>query len=194
VVAIDLNDPTWATKHFPDQRFDHVVIADVLEHLLSPLETLTQAVSLLTEEGSVVVSLPHVGNNGVVACLLTYDFDYRDWGLLDRTHLRFFALKNIVRLVEQAGLKIIDVAFVIKAPEKTEFAERWKSLPVLTRVALSRNKCGNVYQVVFKAVRKSASGRPIDLETAKIPAPAKRRGLFKSKRIRKVARALGIRM
>ncbi len=191
VVPVDLNDTTWHTKHFPTQRFDHVVIADVLEHLVAPLDTLRQAASLLTEDGSVVVSLPHVGNNAIIACLLTYEFDYRDWGLLDRTHIRFFAMKNIVQLVDEAGLKVVDVRFVVKPPEKTEFAKRWKSLPRLTRLALSRNKYGSVYQVVFKAVRKSASVNEVDLETVAIPRNFGNPRLFRSKRVAKLAHALG---
>lgn len=193
VVPADLNDHTWADALFPTERFDAVVIADVLEHLLEPQETLKQVVKLLNPEGAVVVSLPHVGHNVILACLMTHDFEYREWGLLDKTHLRFFAIKNIKRLVDEAGLKIVDVRFVIRRPDQTEFNARWTALSKLTREALSQNKYGLIYQVVFKAVRKEAQGAAVDLETIDIPRPFVKPKLFGSKRLGKLAQSVGLR-
>lgn len=203
VFSSDLNDPNWHKDLEGCGRFDAVVIADVLEHLLDPLTTLKSAASLLTNDGAVVVSLPHIANNAIIACLLTSDFDYREWGLLDKTHLRFFAIENIKRLVAQAGLKIVDVRFVVKPPETTEFAERWQRLSESLRQELSVNRFGWVYQVVFRAVRKDAPGTAIDLASVEVPGPSlaqppaprrKRRGLMRSKRVRRFASRLGFDM
>ena len=45
--------------------------------------------------------------------MLQEDFEYRNWGLLDRTHIRFFGIKNIQALFENAGLKIVHAEFVV---------------------------------------------------------------------------------
>jgi hypothetical protein len=34
------------------------------------------------------------------------DFEYTDWGIRDRTHLRFFTKKSMVRFFEDNGLRI----------------------------------------------------------------------------------------
>lgn len=163
VFQSDLNDPAWADALMQAQLYDTVVAADVLEHLYDPLQTLTTLRSLLAEDGYVVISLPHVGHNAIIACLLDEDFAYQDWGLLDRTHIRFFGLKNIQTLFSDAGLKIIDAQFVITAPEKSEFYEKWRKLPDTTKHELEKNAYGNVYQVVLKGVSKDNPTKELDL-------------------------------
>lgn len=171
VIQADLNAPDWAAA-FGNERFDAIVMTDVLEHLYDPWKTLADATTLLMPEGAVIVSLPHIGHSAVLAALLDERFDYQPWGLLDKTHIRFFGLRNVRELADGAGLKIIDAGFMVKLPEQTEFAAAWKRLPEATRAALTANPHGQVYQVIFKAVRNAASGRAIDLLEVALPAPA----------------------
>jgi len=147
----DLNDPDWP-KLLDGELFDAVVAADVLEHLYDPLAALKAMRTLLSPEGSVIVSLPHVGHAAIVACLLDENFEYREWGLLDRTHIRFFGIKNMQDIFDQAGLKIISAEFVVRHPELTEFSQRWLSLSEDARRVALANPYGQVYQVVIKAV------------------------------------------
>jgi 2-polyprenyl-3-methyl-5-hydroxy-6-metoxy-1,4-benzoquinol methylase len=171
VYPCDLNDPEWPAKLSGSEKFEVVVAGDVLEHLYDPWATLSTLKSLLADDGHVVISLPHAGHNAVVACLLTGDFEYQPWGLLDKTHIRFFGIKNIQRLFNDAGLKIVEADFVVKAPEQTEFANRWRQLSSNTRQALISNEFGTIYQVVVKAVLHSAPGKSLRLESLPIPAP-----------------------
>ncbi len=158
VIKLDLNAPDW-TEHLRNEGpFEVVVIADVLEHLNDPWQVLADAKCLLAPGGYVVVSLPHVGHCAIIACLLDGDFEYRDWGLLDRTHIRFFGILNIQHLFERAGLSIIDVHFVVKDPEDTELAEHWRRLPASTQTMLAQGPHARVYQVVVKAA--ASNGRP----------------------------------
>jgi 2-polyprenyl-3-methyl-5-hydroxy-6-metoxy-1,4-benzoquinol methylase len=163
VHQVDLNDSGWIERIRWEGRFDVVLAADVLEHLYNPLAVLKAMKELVRDRGCIIVSLPHVGHSAVVACLIEEDFEYRDWGLLDRTHIRFFGIKNIQTLFEQAGLKIVHAEFVMRDPEATEFAERWERMPEGIRVALATNPFGSVYQVVLKAVPNEAEGDGISL-------------------------------
>lgn len=163
VYQVDLNDTSWPERVRDEGQFDVVLAADVLEHLYNPLAVLEAMKALVSEQGCLVVSLPHVGHSAIVACLMEEDFEYRDWGLLDRTHIRFFGIKNMQALFEQAGLKIVCAEFVIRAPEETEFAEQWKRLPENTRLVLATNPFGEVYQVVLKAVPKESDGEGVSL-------------------------------
>lgn len=117
VHRLDLNDPDWPAI-LEGRQFDNIVIADVLEHLYDPWATLERALPLLRDDGSIVISLPHVGHASVMACLLDSDFEYRECGLLDRTHIRFFGMKNIQSLVEEAGLRIADFALFCESQSK----------------------------------------------------------------------------
>ncbi|MGH7223869.1 MAG: class I SAM-dependent methyltransferase [Gemmataceae bacterium] len=91
---------------FPPASFDAVVFADVLEHLLDPWRVLREAVEMLAEDGVVVASIPNVQNLDVLRRLLRGRWDYRERGILDFGHLRFFTLHSIRTLFAQAGLTL----------------------------------------------------------------------------------------
>jgi hypothetical protein len=117
----------------------------------------------------VVVSVPHIGHNVVIACLIEENFDYQDWGLLDKTHIRFFGIHNIQRLFNDAGFKIVDAKFIIRPPERTEFADRWRRVSGQLKQTLAHNRFGNVYQVVIKAKLDSAPEKGLKLWSLPVP-------------------------
>ena len=129
VIVADLNDTNWNKVIDENQKFDVVLAADVLEHINDPLLCLKNMTELLNKNGEIVISLPHIGHAVIAGCLWEGDFEYREWGLLDKTHIRFFGIKNVEKLIDDAQLKIIDVRFVIRSPDQTEFYERWSQLP-----------------------------------------------------------------
>ena len=162
VMQADLNSSEWPAI-LKNYQFDVVLAADVLEHLYDPWSSLKRMVPLINENGYIVISLPHVGHAAVAACLINGDFDYRDWGLLDKTHIRFFGFKNIEDLFAQANLKIIEARYVTKPPEKSEFASSWAKLPLRVKMALMSAKHAQVYQVVVKAVPLHYAGESVTL-------------------------------
>jgi SAM-dependent methyltransferase len=91
---------------FPPASFDAILFADVLEHLIDPWRVLREAADLLRPEGVVIASIPNIQNADVIRRLLSGRFDYRERGILDRGHLRFFTLRTIHHLFKQAGLTI----------------------------------------------------------------------------------------
>ena len=135
----DLNDLAWVRVLGADSKFDVVVAADVLEHVYEPLTVLSAMKELLEERGYLVISLPHVAHSVIHACLFNEDFDYNDVGLLDRTHIRFFGIKNIQKLFDDAGLKIIHAEFVVRNPEHTEFSKLWAKTSQELRDVLAGN-------------------------------------------------------
>lgn len=171
VYSCDLNDPKWSSKLSNSDKFEVVVAGDVLEHLYDPWTTLRNLQTLLTDEGYVVVSLPHVAHNAIVASLLTGSFEYQPWGLLDKTHIRFFGIKDIQKLFDDAGFKIVEADFVVKTPAQTEFALCWRQLESITQKVLDSNRFGNIYQVVVKAAPKSSPGKGLQLDMQPIPLP-----------------------
>jgi 2-polyprenyl-3-methyl-5-hydroxy-6-metoxy-1,4-benzoquinol methylase len=172
VIVADLNEPNWNKLIDINQKFDVVVAADVLEHINDPLGCLKNMTTLLNENGSIVISLPHIGHAVISACLWEGDFEYREWGLLDRTHIRFFGIKNVEKLIDDAQLKIIDVRFVIRSPDQTEFHERWSRLSHVLKKNILKSPYACIYQIVLKAVPKDVQGIALTLTKVPIPKPS----------------------
>ncbi len=163
VMQADLNSSDWPNLVNDKEKFDVIVAADVLEHLYDPWKALQRMVPFINANGYLVISLPHVGHAAVISCLINGDFAYRDWGLLDRTHIRFFGLKNIEALFAQANLKIIEVKYITTSPEETEFAASWSKLSTTIQDTLMNCKDTEIYQVVIKAVPIDYAGDAMSL-------------------------------
>jgi predicted TPR repeat methyltransferase len=86
-----------------------IVLADVLEHLRSPASALQLVRNSLADDGHVFISVPNIANITVRLGLLFGIFEYRDRGILDYTHLRFYTLRTIRREVETAGFRILEL-------------------------------------------------------------------------------------
>ena len=129
-------------------KFDVLILADVLEHLYDPWRTLGELSECIKEEGSIIVSLPHVGHAAISGCLLSSRFPYRSCGLLDKTHIRFFGLDDMDSLFRGAGLGVSDAAFIELHPSDTELAYFWEILSKETKATLRRPRHSDIYQVV----------------------------------------------
>jgi 2-polyprenyl-3-methyl-5-hydroxy-6-metoxy-1,4-benzoquinol methylase len=91
----------------PPASLDVVLCLDVLEHLIDPWTTAKRLAGLLKPGGVLIASIPNVRHFRVVLPLLFRGrWTYSDFGLMDRTHLRFFTKGSAVELIEQAGLRI----------------------------------------------------------------------------------------
>jgi 2-polyprenyl-3-methyl-5-hydroxy-6-metoxy-1,4-benzoquinol methylase len=87
--------------------FDCIVFNDVLEHMVDPYSALEFAKELLSNSGVIVASIPNVRFFDNVWSLLVHkNWEYRDAGILDRTHLRFFTRRSIEKMFADAGLRI----------------------------------------------------------------------------------------
>ena len=86
-----------------EEEFDAIILGDVLEHLTEPLVALRKLRPLLADHGELYTSIPNIQHYSIFRRLLKGDFQYRESGLLDATHLRFFCLANIDKLLLDAG-------------------------------------------------------------------------------------------
>ena len=106
VVCDNLNryDPTRA-----NYRYDCIIFADILEHLISPWSVLQKFSSVLSEGGTIIASIPNMAHPWVISQLQKGLFRYEPSGLLDITHLRFFTKTTIFQMFYRAGLKITNL-------------------------------------------------------------------------------------
>ena len=110
VVVEDLEGLVTRHERVDGAPFDCVIFADVLEHVRDPWSALRWASHQLAPDGVVVASLPNVRHVETFWSLLVRNtWPYKDFGLFDRTHLRFFARGNLAELFEPAGFRILDV-------------------------------------------------------------------------------------
>ena len=94
-------------RDFAPRSLGAILCLDVLEHLIDPWTTVRRLSALLTPNGVLIASLPNVRNTAVVFPLLFRGrWSYRPFGLLDRTHLRFFTRETAVALLETGGLRV----------------------------------------------------------------------------------------
>ena len=136
-----------------DESFDVVLCGDVLEHLRDPLGALRSAVRKLKPEGVVVASLPNVAHGDVRLALLRGSFRYRDLGLLDRTHIRFFTLETARELFRDAGLLVVDTKRVIVPLFGSELDVPRHDVLQSTVDEILTDPEAESYQFVVKAVR-----------------------------------------
>jgi len=128
VVVADL-DRADLTQLFAGQRYDRIVLADVLEHLKNPERILQQCHQLLQAGGQLLTSVPNVAYCGLLAELLQGEFKYRPEGLLDNTHLRFFTRQSLHRFFAQHGWQVKTSQTTTRDVLASEFKGQFDLLP-----------------------------------------------------------------
>ena len=104
-VLVDFYDRV--ANEIPDNYFDLIVVNDVIEHIENPWAFLQSIKKKMTANASIVLSIPNVRYySNLKELLYLKDWEYKDAGILDITHLRFFTEKSIVRLLNECGFKI----------------------------------------------------------------------------------------
>lgn len=99
-----------ALAELPDRHYDCIVIADVLEHLENPWEILKSLKQKLATGGKLVASIPNIQNWQILLNLIEGEWAYKNEGILDLTHLRFFTRKSVEELFWTAGFSITNIS------------------------------------------------------------------------------------
>ncbi len=95
---------------FPQEKFDCIVFADVLEHLVSPESVLDDAFNMLTDEGTLIISTPNIRHvTAFWSIFVLGNFPRKDRGIFDKTHLRWFTKNELKRLFEGSDHEIVGI-------------------------------------------------------------------------------------
>ena len=86
--------------------YDMVLLADVLEHVLSPGTLMSQARDVLSPTGTALICVPNMAHWYPRFRATVGMFDYDQRGILDATHVRFFTRRSLVKLIERRGFAI----------------------------------------------------------------------------------------
>ena len=92
----------------PDDYFDVIYFNDVLEHLIDPYLVLDKIKCKLSSDGVIISSIPNIRYHNVfIKLLFKKEFEYQSYGVLDKTHLRFFTKKSIKNMYINLGYDVI---------------------------------------------------------------------------------------
>ena len=90
-----------------DEDYDVIIAADVVEHLFNPAQFLRQAKQHIRNNGKIIVSFPNIAHLSVRRKLLFGRFTYRELGIFDRSHLRFFTMREGIALLRARGVEVL---------------------------------------------------------------------------------------
>lgn len=107
-------------------RFDTIIFADVLEHMVDPWSVLKEIVKHLETGGCIIGSIPNVRHIDTLFSLIFRGrWPYRERGIHDRTHLRFFTKRNIKELFDNAGLNMKIVKTNYRFVDRSHYMNRF---------------------------------------------------------------------
>ena len=154
-------------NQLPGQQFDVILMADVVEHLKDPQALLRRLKPRLRDTGYLLMSVPNGAHGSLALDVLDGRWQYRDTGLLDRTHLHFFDKDSLAAFLEPVGFFIAQLDRTIVHPRDTEMKTPWDSYPREVTAYLEKvNPEYQTYQFVIKAHPMSAAGWRKGLEDA----------------------------
>ncbi|MCB1614660.1 MAG: class I SAM-dependent methyltransferase [Pseudomonadales bacterium] len=97
-------DAIEALSELPDNKFDAIFFLDILEHLIDPYSLLSACNQKLSDNGVLISSIPNIR---YYRALKNYVFkgqwEYKDQGLMDITHIRFFTHSSIGNMFKRLG-------------------------------------------------------------------------------------------
>lgn len=149
----DIENFKWLEELKADS-YDYIIFADVLEHLHIPLEVLKRCNGILKDDGSIIMSVPNIAHNSIIIDLINDEFKYGDIGLLDNTHISFFAYKSLKRMIHEAGYRAMNERAVYSKVGENEIKNTYTSVTKDFAKALREREKGNVYQFVFEVKKK----------------------------------------
>lgn len=144
----NVEDYEWVSE-FNQEEFDYIILADVLEHLNNPTEVLKSIISFIKADGKILVSVPNIAHNAIIRSLYMNKFQYQEWGILDKTHVRFFAKDTLEKMILESGLYICNRFATYYNDEMTGILENERTDDAEFEALLSQRPYANVYQFVY---------------------------------------------
>lgn len=87
--------------------YEYIVMADVLEHLVNPEQTLKKLLKISSNKTKLIISLPNVACWAMRKQLFFKgDFEYQESGLLDKTHLHFYTVNTLPKMLSDNGWRV----------------------------------------------------------------------------------------
>ncbi len=129
VISTDLDRGLGPLPRISSGQFDRIVLLDRLEHLKDPTPLLEDCRHLLAPRGKLIASVPNAVNFTVRLMVLFGVFRYKNRGILDWSHLRFYTRKTIRELLCKRGYRITGCHYTV-IPLERKVPLRPESVPL----------------------------------------------------------------
>lgn len=163
IYIADMADSSSSTYEelYRKEAFDHILMADILEHVTDPTEIILLYEKLLKVGGTILVSVPNFANISVSLNLLNNHISYSDMGILDNTHLKWYTRPSFVQWIKQIN-DVYDDIFLdceyigATTDDYDEFSKGiLEQYPELYCI-LAKNNNFKSFQILFKLTKQEA--------------------------------------
>ncbi len=90
---------------------DGALLVNVLEYLYNPWDFMVRLRPYLSEQGQVLISVYNLCNLMLMDGISKGIFPYAEEGLLDITHIRFFTLRELLKLCQETGYRVAKLQY-----------------------------------------------------------------------------------
>jgi SAM-dependent methyltransferase len=102
------NQSTATLKEFEGEKFDVILLLDIIEHLARPVEFLSDLRAFCHPSTTLLISVPNIAHWAVRLLMLAGRFEYMERGPLDATHLHFFTRRHLKKSIESVPGYLIE--------------------------------------------------------------------------------------
>ncbi len=130
-------------KEILNEKFDLIILPEVLEHIFDPIYVLRNSSVILKPEGEIIITTPNflIWTNRVN--FLFGFFRYEKEGMFDFGHIRWFTYPYLKKVLAESGFIIIEEKHIIFPGKLTKILRFFPGL--------------FAFQFVVKAVKSSSS-------------------------------------
>lgn len=117
----------WPTELL-SQKFDLVVLPEILEHVFDPVYVLKKSSAVLKDRGKIIITTPNflIWVNRIR--FLFGFFRYEEEGMFDFGHIRWFTYQYLKQVLYESGFTITKEKHIIFPGKLTNVLRLWPSL------------------------------------------------------------------
>lgn len=105
---------------YENKFFDYIILPDGLEYIINPEELMEKMKKYLKKDGYILSNIHNVMHVNVIRNLLNGRFKYETFGILNKSHLKFFTLTEIQELYAVTDYELVGLAATILPPAPPE--------------------------------------------------------------------------
>ena len=125
-------------------------MSQIIEHIAYPDNVLVKIKDWLEDDWFLEISTVNVDHWKSRLRLLRGIWEYEEYGLFDKTHLRFFSVNSFEKLLKETGWKIIDSEYQVDDFTSLFFIPKIKWITI----SFIYEKLGLFNKKIFKKYRK----------------------------------------
>lgn len=127
-------------KKLEEQKFDIIVLPEILEHTFDPVYVLKKSAAILKPDGEIIITTPNfmVWTNRMR--FLFGRFRYEEQGMFDFGHIRWFTYDYLREVLSKSGFTITAEKHIIFPGKLTGILRFWPGLFAFQFIVKARKK------------------------------------------------------